>query len=363
MIDTPKLNLRQKLIQIYNELDHVDKAGDNTKQHYKFVRAADVMRPVRAAFAKWGIYAEPDFTLLGTYDIKTNNGGNMHTATVKATIVLFDADSDETKTISGLGDGADGGDKGIFKAQTGAVKNALRNGLLLPDEGDPNGGDPEADENVDDRTAGSYVHNSSTTEIPDFQDAQRGPAHSDYSAPRPTPAARPATAPPSTTKASRAENESASSTTLPEAAPFVTNAAGSPAPASVSPEHICIDGDHQKCTDSAVAAAHGDAYEGPDDNGSLPTEEELVAYRTKFKILGDDLSAKGKLKSSQGLPINRKLLVFLIGVTKAADAKNITKAQWDNFFGRVEAATANPEVGLIGLAALVNRANGIEPKK
>ena len=252
-------------------------------------------------------------------------------------------------------------------AQTGvaAVTYARRTGYLaalgIASEDDDG---QTASEREDETTSyvDAYTHNSSTTEIPDFQDAQRGPAHSDYSAPRPTPAARPATAPPSTTKASRAENESASSTTLPEAAPFVTNAAGSPAPASVSPEHICIDGDHQKCTDSAVAAAHGDAYEGPDDNGSLPTEEELVAYRTKFKILGDDLSAKGKLKSSQGLPINRKLLVFLIGVTKAADAKQISKNQWDNFFERVDAATANPEVGLVGLATLVNKANGIEKK-
>ena len=129
-----KLNLRQKLVQIYLELDHVDKAGENTKQHYNFVRAADVMRPIRAAFAKYGIYAQPNFELVGTYDIKTNNGGNMHTATVRVTIVLFDADSSETLVISGLGDGADGGDKGIFKAQTGALKNALRNGTLLPDE-------------------------------------------------------------------------------------------------------------------------------------------------------------------------------------------------------------------------------------
>jgi ERF superfamily len=324
MTDTPKLNLRQKLIQIYNELDHVDKAGRNSKQNYNFVRAADVMRPIRAAFAKWGIYAETNFEYLGSYDIKTNNGGNMHTASVKATIVLFDADSDETKTISGLGDGADGGDKGIYKAQTGALKNALRNGTLLPDEGDPNGGDPEADENVDDRTTGSYVHNSATTELPDFQESQHAAPKANPEKARPTAAAAPK--------------------------PTAVSAPVADAPSKME-------------TAPAAAPERGDAYEGPDDDGSMPTEAELTVYRDKFKLLGDDLSAKGKLKSSQGLPINRKLLVFLLSITKAPEAKGITKAQWINFFERVDAATANSEVGLVGLAKLVNKANGIEPKK
>jgi len=69
------------------------------------------------------------------------------------------------------------------------------------------------------------------------------------------------------------------------------------------------------------------------------------------------------LKASKSLPINRKLLVFLISITKAADAKSISKSQWDNFFARVDAAVANSEVGLLGLTKLVNKANGIEDKK
>ena len=111
-----------------------------------------------------------------------------------------------------------------------------------------------------------------------------------------------------------------------------------------------------------MAPEHGDAYEGPDSD-ALPTEEQLVTYRAKFKTLGDDLAAKGKLTASRSLPVNRKVHVFLLSITKAPDAKQISKNQWDNFFERVDAATANPEVGLVGLATLVNKANGIEPKQ
>lgn len=346
MTDTPKLNLRQKLVEIYKELDHVDKAGENTKQHYFFVRAADVMRPVRDVFAKYGIYAEPNVEYLGFYDIKTNSGGNMHTAIVKVTIKLYDTDSDETKTISGLGDGADSGDKGIYKAQTGAIKNALRNGLLIPDEGDPNGGDPEADQNVDNNTSAplrDYTDYPRPNDVPDFQDAQRGPVKSNP-APRPTVAVDPKTT-------------ATSARVVPGSSQAVQSMA-----TPISSGVFVADAPSKTETAQAAAPEHGDAYEGPDSD-ALPTEEQLVTYRAKFKTLGDDLAAKGKLTASRSLPVNRKVHVFLLSITKAPDAKQISKNQWDNFFKRVDTATANPEVGLVGLATLVNKANGIEPKQ
>ena len=95
----------------------------------------------------------------------------------------------------------------------------------------------------------------------------------------------------------------------------------------------------------------------------MPTEEQMTEYRRDFKRLGDDLSTEGKLKSSAKLPVERKLLVFLLSITGAAEAKAITKAQWDNFFERVAKAKATEGVGFIGLAKLVNKANGIEDKK
>ena len=93
----------------------------------------------------------------------------------------------------------------------------------------------------------------------------------------------------------------------------------------------------------------------------------MMGYRQAFKRLGDDLSTEGKLKSSAKLPVERKLLVFLLSITGATDAKKITRAQWDNFFSRATTvagpADARVPEGLIGLAKLVNKANGIEEKK
>lgn len=95
---------------------------------------------------------------------------------------------------------------------------------------------------------------------------------------------------------------------------------------------------------------------------NLPSEEGLAVYRAAFKKLGDDLSASGHLKASKGLKLNAKLVTFLLYITKQKDPAAITVGQWDDFFLRADAALTNPEIGLKGIALLVNQANGIEEK-
>ena len=344
MTDTPKLNLRQKLIQVYRDIDHVEKAGRNSKQNYNFVRAADVLRAVRNSFAALGIYAETNYDLLGTYDIKTNSGGIMHTATVKATIKLYDTDSDETKTISGLGDGADSGDKGIFKAQTGATKNALRNGTLLPDEADP-----EADQSVDENTSDKDRFEPE----PDFQQARHAapaPQAKRVETARPTPPSAVALA--ETFGKPLFEQDG------------VTNVDGKIADAPTPTEKKSSSGvtapaDVPSETESVPDAAR---EPGDDTDDELPTEGELTGFRTEFQALCDNLSTKGKLKASKSLPLNRKVLVFMLQIEKASNAKELTKGQWADFFKRAAAITSK-DGGLIDLAKLVNKANGIEETK
>lgn len=213
-------------------------------------------------------------------------------------------------------------------AQTGvaAVTYARRTGYLaalgIASEDD----DGQTASGREDNTE-PYTHNSSATELPDFQEAQ-------HAAPRPA----------SVPKAQSQQNT-----------PVVPSA---PQAAAIQPPPSLV---------PAVASDAPPAGREPGDEDdadtALPTEVELTEYRQKFSKLGDDLSTTGKLKSSKGLPINRKLLVFLLSITKAADAKTITRAQWDNFFSRVETAKSNAEVGLVGLTKLVNKANGIEDKK
>jgi len=61
------------------------------------------------------------------------------------------------------------------------------------------------------------------------------------------------------------------------------------------------------------------------------TETEVAAYHKSFKTLGDDLASAG-LKSSRGLPINRKVLAYLLKITGAPSSEKITRTQWNTFF-------------------------------
>lgn len=295
-----KLNLRQKLSAIYEEISHIDKTGHNQKQNYDFVRAADVLRAIRKSFIKYGIYAQTNFQSIGAYDIKTNSGGNMHTASVRAEIVLFDNDSDETMTISGLGDGADGGDKGVYKAQTGAIKNTLRNAFLVPDEADP-----EADERVDEQV-----------EEPRSGAVRRGPpAHRQVSdAPPERHGSRPSAPEPS----------------VPEA---VVPQEAKPIPVELNM---------------------------PSVGGVLPDKTQLDKYRTAIIDLQKELADYGGLKPSRGLTVSRKILLYLLQTAGTNEANQITITQWEALFAFVNQMKAT-EGGLGKLAKLIDAA--AKPKK
>lgn len=322
-----KMTLKEKLHKIYDAVNHIEKLGHNKQQNYDFIRSSDVTHAIRKQLTELRVYAEINFEFQdGNYTVARAKEPNAPFAAVnvKCSITFHDLDSNETLTSSGLGSGADVGDKAAYKAQTGALKYALKNAFLVPDEADP-----EADETVDGGGESNTYRQTTSEEPPDFQEAR-------HEAPRP--AAAPKTEKP-------AENPAAT-----QEAPLP------PPPAAVPTEkQQRVPAEAPKA--QTAAPEQGDAYED-----SLPTEEELTVYRAKFSKLGDELSDKGKLKSSKGLPINRKLLVFLLAITKADDAKNITTAQWNDFFVRVEKAKAL-ETGLVGLGQLVNKANGIEDTK
>jgi len=324
------MTLVQKLIQVYEKIDHVEKTGHNDKQNYDFLRAADMVRAVRKALLELGVYVETNFVNERQYTIARAKEPSAPFAAVDVRCIMtfHDSESGETLTASGLGTGADTGDKAVYKAQTGATKYALKSAFLIPDEADP-----EADETVDEgsQTSRGVVQDDE----PSFMDAQRGGA-----APIPTLKPKAAAARP---------------TQAPEASkPAITEPTSTTSAASVAPAAT---------PSTTVAVSPAEQVSGREPGDDMPTEEEMAEIRKKFRALGDDLADpnKGNMKTSKGLPVNRKVHVFLLQITKAPVAEKITKAQWDNFYARVDAAI-QLENGWKGLAKLVNKANGIETK-
>lgn len=85
----------------------------------------------------------------------------------------------------------------------------------------------------------------------------------------------------------------------------------------------------------------------------MPTDEQLSAFGNKLRALADDLSAKGGLKASRGLPIQRKVLAYLLSLTDASDARQISLAQFETFFKIADSYQNDPTK----LAEIVNSAS------
>jgi hypothetical protein len=345
------LSLKEKLHTIYEMLDHIDKAGHNKAQNYDYIQAADVTRAIRSQLIEQRIYAEVNFDFVGgpfTIARAKEPTAPFTAVLVKCSVVFHDLDSDAVLTGSGLGTGADTGDKAAYKAQTGAFKYALKNSCMVPDEADP-----EADENIDEGGR------SNRDEEPDFQDAKRQRDRQEQVR-QPKQDARPTQTPPSQDGATSAAGKSANvSKSNPPAEPPPTEARSTKLQDS-APSAKPADAPSTTLDVLDAEPEKGDAFEGPDED-RMPTEAELDTYRKAFNALGNDLADKGKLKASKNLPAPVKLRVFLLSITGANSPKEMTNSQWIDFFNRVDKAVGL-ETGYVGLAKLVNKANGIEDK-
>lgn len=130
---TKSTTLHGKLLQIVAAIDTVEKRGWNDQQSYAYVLAGDVARAIRNECVRLGVMIIPSFTRL---DVGTNAKGTP-VQRVQVTMLATDVETGTTITWDAYGDGQDHGDKGVYKAMTGALKYGLRMGFMIPDEDDP----------------------------------------------------------------------------------------------------------------------------------------------------------------------------------------------------------------------------------
>jgi len=123
---------------------YIQKKGFNNFHKYSFVTESDVVEKIREELARRNVMLIPS---VKKRDIRehTNQKGNIeYITTLEVEFTFIDGDSGETISFTSVGEGQDPGDKGPYKAMTGAQKYALMKTFMLP-----TGDDPESDENVD----------------------------------------------------------------------------------------------------------------------------------------------------------------------------------------------------------------------
>jgi len=129
------MSIYKKILEVQKAVKTIKKNGHNKFHKYDYATEADVLE-VKQIMNDAGLIAYP--SVVGHEVIQ--RGENLQIIeTVEYTIV--DVDTGESVTARTLGAGEDKGDKGAYKAHTGASKY-----FLLKFFGVPTGDDPENDE-------------------------------------------------------------------------------------------------------------------------------------------------------------------------------------------------------------------------
>ncbi len=140
----PLAKLAAKLVKVMGGIGHIPKRGRNDFFGYDYATEADVADAVRTALVAEGVVMIPSIADVREREVLTRKNQKEIVTTVTLDVTFIDADSGQTFTFQMAGAGQDGGDKGIMKAVSAAVKYAQLKALSLP-----TGDDPEADDGPD----------------------------------------------------------------------------------------------------------------------------------------------------------------------------------------------------------------------
>lgn len=129
------LNILKKLHAIMSELDYIQKDSRNEFHKYSYASEKAIKEAVHPLLVKHGVL----FVLSGH---ESERSGEFTTA--KFNFRFIDVETGEQLELFLCGQGQDKGDKGYWKAVTGAIKYILTSTFLIP-----TGDDPEADTKTD----------------------------------------------------------------------------------------------------------------------------------------------------------------------------------------------------------------------
>lgn len=120
--------LLKKINQISSEIGHVRKEGFNDFHKYSYVTEADVIESLKPHMNRHGVVIIPSIKEVRAH-------GDITTVLVDYTIGCVD--SDEKIVCQWAGTGQDKGDKGLYKALTGAEKYFLMKTFMIASSDDP----------------------------------------------------------------------------------------------------------------------------------------------------------------------------------------------------------------------------------
>lgn len=138
------LTIAGKLAAAVSDVDRIGKDGTNSFHKYTYTSAEQVYRVVRGPLLEQGLVVVPSVAESETTSMDSGKG-LVSTTVMKLHLRILDTETGESIEAYWMGEGQDKGDKGPYKAATGAMKTWLKHLFLLPADDDPEA-DPSTDQ-------------------------------------------------------------------------------------------------------------------------------------------------------------------------------------------------------------------------
>lgn len=122
----------QKVLNVMASVDSVAKNGRNTFQKYDYVTEADILAAIRGSLIDNKLLILPSVK-----EVRHDTRGESAFITLLMEFTVVDAETGESFVSPFVGTGEDKGDKGAYKALTGAMKYFLLKTFLIPTGDDP----------------------------------------------------------------------------------------------------------------------------------------------------------------------------------------------------------------------------------
>jgi hypothetical protein len=152
-----KVLLFKKMSLALKEVQRIPKTGWNDFHKYKYAQEGDILDGIRPILSDVGLAVFPNLVeekkIITPFYKSGFEKGHKTITHVKMLFTIACTDSGETLEISFSGEGEDEGDKGLYKAYTGATKYFLTKTFLISSGDmlvDDKPSDPEADTHRDD---------------------------------------------------------------------------------------------------------------------------------------------------------------------------------------------------------------------
>lgn len=129
----------EKILKVMTAIDYLKKDGNVQygSTRYSYLSEEKVTSCIREAMRDAGLVIVPvGMEVISEKDIQVKSGTSIKTL-IRVNYLFVDTDTGESIEASALGEGMDVGDKGIYKAMTGAYKYVQRETFMIPTGDDP----------------------------------------------------------------------------------------------------------------------------------------------------------------------------------------------------------------------------------